>query len=80
LIKLLKRISVSLFFFKYHDDSILKECGWISVNDSLPSTNRNVIVLTDSGDSFSCQYNGNVRGWEKCGFELEYNILYWREL
>ena len=42
-------------FLKCHDDSILTDNGWISVNDKLPNNDEDVIALSDSGDSLVCR-------------------------
>lgn len=67
-------------FLKCHDDSILTDNGWISVNDKLPNNDEDVIALSDSGDSLVCRYNNDMKRWEKYGFTLDMNFIYWREL
>lgn len=54
--------------------------GWISVNDKLPNNDEDVIALSDSGDSLVCRYNNDMKRWEKYGFTLNMNFIYWREL
>ena len=66
-------------FLKCHDDSILTDNGWISVNDKLPNNDEDVIALSDSGDSIVCRYNNDMKSWEKCGFTLDMNFIFWRE-
>lgn len=67
-------------FLKCHDDSILTDNGWISVKDKLPNNDEDVIALSDSGDSLACRYNNDMKRWEKYGFTLNMNFIYWREL
>lgn len=66
-------------FLKCHDDSILTDNGWISVNDKLPNNDEDVIALSDSGDSLVCRYNNDMKRWEKYGFTLDMNFIFWRE-
>ncbi len=66
-------------FLKCRDESILTDNGWISVNDKLPNNDEDVIALSDSGDSIVCQYNNDMKSWEKCGFTLDMNFIYWKE-
>lgn len=67
-------------FLKCRNDSILANYGWTSVNDKLPNSNKDVIALSDSGDSIVCRYNNDMKRWEKYGFTLDMNFIYWREL
>lgn len=67
-------------FLKCCDESILTDNGWISVNDKLPNNDEDVIALSDSGDSLVCRYNNDMKRWEKYGFALDMNFIYWREL
>ena len=67
-------------FLKCRDDSILTDDGWISVNDKLPNNDKDVIALSDSGDSLICRYNNDMKRWEKFGFTLDMNFIFWREL
>lgn len=66
-------------FLECRNASILADYGWISVNDKLPNNDKDVIVLSDSGDSLVCRYNNVMKRWEKYGFTLDMNFIYWRE-
>lgn len=61
-------------FLKCHDDSILTDNGWISVNDKLPNNDEDVIALSDSGDSLVCRYNNDMKRWEKVRFYIRYEF------
>lgn len=67
-------------FLKCRDDSILTDHGWISVNDKLPNSDKYVIALSDFGDSIVCRYNNDMKSWEKCGFTLDEEFIFWKEL
>lgn len=66
-------------FLKCRDGSILTDNGWISVNDKLPNDDKDVIALSDSGDSIICRYDNDMKRWEKYGFTLDMNFIYWRK-
>ena len=66
-------------FLKCRDDSILTDNGWTSVNDKLPNNDEDVIALSDSGDLLICRYNNDMKRWEKYGFTLDMNFIFWRE-
>lgn len=52
---------------------------WISVDNYLPSTSRDVLVYTDAGDTFKCWYNSDEKHWVRDGIVLVKDVTHWRE-
>ena len=54
--------------------------GWISVNESLPDSYRDVIACSDLGDVFECWYRIVDKHWIRHGIVIGEDVTHWREL